>query len=195
MPEFIRDILKVFIIHGTNGNSRENWFPWLKEELVKANPDIKVIVPDFPTGNNQSLENWLKAFEPFIKYIDSNCIFVGHSLGPAFIFSLLERVNTKIRAALLVAPFVTKLGIQQFDELNSTFIEKDFDWDKIKSNCANFTVYASDNDPYVDVSKSRFVADRTDAKFKVVHGAGHFNAAAGYLKFEEILEDIKSIIE
>ena len=188
-------IQRVFIIHGTNGSSKENWFPWLKEELGKANPDIEVIVPDLPTGNNQSLENWLKAFQPFIKYVDSNCIFVGHSLGPAFIFSLLERVNTKIRAAFLVAPFVTGLGIQQFDKLNSTFIKKDFDWNKIRSNCADFTVYASDNDPYVSIDKSRFVADRTNAKFKVVHGAGHFNAAAGYLKFEELLEDIKSIIE
>ena len=132
-------IQRIFIIHGTNGNSNENWFPWLKEELVKANPDIKAIVPDFPTGNNQSLENWLEAFEPFIK--------------------------------------------------------KDFDWNKIRSNCADFTVYASDNDPYVSIDKSRFVADRTNAKFKVVHGAGYFNAAAGYLKFEELLEDIKSIIE
>jgi predicted alpha/beta hydrolase family esterase len=62
-------IQRVFIIHGTNGNSKENWFPWLKEELNKASPDIRVIVPDLPTGNNQSLENWLKAFQPFIKYV------------------------------------------------------------------------------------------------------------------------------
>jgi predicted alpha/beta hydrolase family esterase len=45
------------------------------------------------------------------------------------------------------------------------------------------------------MNKSRFVADHTGAKFKVVHNAGHFNAAAGYLKFEELLEDIKNIIE
>ncbi len=185
----ITHISKVFIIHGTNGNSKENWFPWLKSELEKLG--ISAICPDFPTGGNQNLENWLDAFQPFAEYMDSNCIFVGHSLGPAFILSLLEQSSMRIRAAFLVAPFATRLGIPQFDELNSTFVEKNFDWDKIKSNCMNFTVYASDNDPYVSMDKSRFVADKTGAKFKVVHGAGHFNSAAGYLKFEELLNDIE----
>ena len=37
-------IQKVFIIHGANGNSKENWFPWFKEELVKLRPDIEVII-------------------------------------------------------------------------------------------------------------------------------------------------------
>jgi predicted alpha/beta hydrolase family esterase len=185
--------LKVFIIHGTNGNSKENWFPWLKEELEKTN--IETIVPDFPTGDMQSLSSWLESFQPYIGRIDGDCIFVGHSLGPAFILSVLEQIDTRIRAAFLVAPFVSKLGIEQFDKSNKTFVEKEFNWEKIKTNCTDFTVYASDNDPYVSLERSRFVADHTDAKFKVVHGAGHFNAAAGYTKFKQLLEDIKSALQ
>lgn len=184
--------MKVFVIHGTNGNSKENWFPWLKTELEKIN--IEAIVPDFPTGEAQSLESWLKAFRPYIGMIGEDTVFIGHSLGPAFILSVLEQIDTRIRAAFLVAPFVTKLGIEQFDKLNKTFVENEFDWDRIRTNCADFTVYASDNDPYVSVERSKFVADRTGAKFKVVHEAGHFNAVAGYTKFEQLLEDIKSTV-
>lgn len=185
-------IQKAFIIHGTNGSSKENWFPWLKEELEKVN--IETIAPDFPTGDMQSLDGWLKTFQPYTGRIDSDCIFVGHSLGPAFILSLLERIDTRIHAAFLVAPFVTMLGIEQFDRLNKTFVQKKFDWERIRTNCADFIVYASDNDPYVSLERSRFVADHTGAKFKVVHGAGHFNAAAGYTKFEQLLEDIKGTV-
>jgi hypothetical protein len=187
--------LKVFIIHGTNGNSNENWFPWLKEKLIEASHSIEVTVPNFPTGNEQSLESWLKTFEPYMNVMGEDPIFVGHSLGPAFILSVLERINTRIRAAFLVAPFVTKLGIEQFDKLNETFVEKDFDWDRIKSNCSDFTVYASDNDPYVGMDKSKSVAENVGARFIVVHNAGHFNSAAGYDKFEVLMGDIMKVID
>ena len=187
--------MKVFIIHGTNGNSKENWFPWLKKELSKARPDIEVIVPDFPTGNAQSLENWLGVFQPYIGTIGEDTIFIGHSLGPAFILSVLEQIDKRIRAAFLVAPFVVKLGIEQFDKLNKTFIAKEFNWEEIRSHCTEFAVYASDNDPYVSMDKSKYVAENTKARFTVVHNAGHFNSAAGYTTFERLLEDIKNIIE
>ncbi|MEM3876493.1 MAG: alpha/beta hydrolase [Candidatus Micrarchaeaceae archaeon] len=184
-------IQRVFIIHGTNGSSKENWFPWLKEELSKANPDMEVIVPDLPTGNAQSIESWLRVFQPYMDMITEDTVFIGHSLGPAFILSILEQVDKRIRAAFLVAPFVTKLGIEQFDKLNKTFIEKRFDWERIRPHCSKFTIYASDNNPYVSMNKSRYVAENTKARFIVVHNAGHFNSAAGYTKFEQLLEEVK----
>ena len=53
----------VFIFHGTGGYPEENWFPWLKRELESL--DCKAIVPQFPTPQNQTLENWLKVFEQY----------------------------------------------------------------------------------------------------------------------------------
>jgi predicted alpha/beta hydrolase family esterase len=49
-----------FIIHGSYGHPKENWFPWLKNELEKLN--YKVFVPAFPTPQNQSLASWFKTF-------------------------------------------------------------------------------------------------------------------------------------
>ena len=54
-----------FIFHGTGGYPEENWFPWLKRELESL--DYKVIVPQFPTPENQTLENWFAIFEKYKK--------------------------------------------------------------------------------------------------------------------------------
>jgi predicted alpha/beta hydrolase family esterase len=53
---------------------------------LKEKEGNKVIVPTFPTPENQTLENRMKVFKPYLKEINENTIFVGHSLGPAFIF-------------------------------------------------------------------------------------------------------------
>ena len=37
----------------------------------------------------------------------------------------------------------------QFDEINKTFVETDFDREKIRENCKQFFVLHSNNDPYV----------------------------------------------
>jgi predicted alpha/beta hydrolase family esterase len=74
-------------------------------------------------------------------------------------------------------------------------VEKEFNGDKMKVNCSGFYVYASDNDLYVTLDKSRYVAEQLGAEFNVIRNARHFNAAAGYLKFERLLNDIKKLIK
>ena len=98
----------VFIIHGTGGSPQANWFPWLKQELEQLN--CTVIVPQFPTPENQSLENWLRVFKNYEHLFNENSIVVGHSLGPAFLLSILENLQRPIKAAFLVAGFLKKLN-------------------------------------------------------------------------------------
>lgn len=98
----------VFIFHGSYGSPEENWIPWLKKELERIG--VKVYVPKFPTPKNQSFTNWLKVFEKYEKYLDCNSIVVGHSLGVAFLFSILEKIKTPICSAFLVSGFVDLLG-------------------------------------------------------------------------------------
>ena len=129
--------MTIFIIHGAYGNPEENWFPWLKKELENLN--IKVFVPSFPTPENQTLENWLKVFEDYKEYVDENTIFIAHSLGVPFVLRLLETLELKnpVKACFFVAGFSSFLG-KHFDELNRSFIEKSFDWKKIRKNCKSF---------------------------------------------------------
>ena len=181
------------IIHGSYGHPKENWFPWLKEEQEKI--DCRVFVPKFPTPKNQSLENWLKVFENYEKYLNEDTILVGHSLGPAFILTILEKLDRKIKAAFFVSGFISLLNNKEFDELNKTFVERKFNWEKIKQNCTKFIIYHSDNDPYVPLEKAKELAESLDTEAVIIKGAGHFNENSGYKKFEILLKDIKKILK
>lgn len=180
----------VFIIHGTGGSPEINWFPWLKQELEKLG--CKVFVPRFPTPENQSLKSWLKVFDKCRKYLDEDSIVVGHSLGPAFLLSVLENLNHQIKAAFFVSGFIGFLNNPDFDGLNKTFVDKPFDWNKIRKNCKRFYIINSDNDTYVPLEKGRILAKNLGAELMVLKNAGHINQESGYTKFELILEMIKN---
>lgn len=178
----------VFIIHGTYGNPEENWFPWLKKELERLN--IPVFIPAFPTPEKQNIKNWTETFLPLEKKINEKSIFVGHSIGPAFVLHILERY--KIKKAIFVAGFLGSLGNTDFDKLNKSFF-KEFEWKTITQNCEKFVLFHADNDPYVPLNKGEELANKLGVKLKIISGAGHFNKVAGYTEFKEVLNVIKEL--
>lgn len=178
------------IIHGAFGHSKENWFPWLKKELEKIG--YAVFVPDFPTPENQSLQNWLKIFKQYEQKLTKDSFVIGHSLGVPFLLSVIEKLSKPIKAAFFAAGFAGQLGNPKFDKLNKSFLKKSFDWKKIKKNCQYFYVFYSDNDPYVSKEKSEELIRNLNAKAIFIKDAGHFNKKAGYTTFNQLLERIKT---
>ena len=183
--------MNFFIIHGIYGNPNENWFPWLKKELEKKG--CEVIVPKFPTPIGQSLESWLKIFKKYEDKINSDTILIGHSLGVSFILNYLEQSDKEIKAAFLIAGYHYVLE-NQFKNLNKTFVDKKFNWDRIIENCEIFFVIGSDNDEYIPESVTRQLAFNLDAELHLIHDGGHLNADSGYKKFPLLLELIDKII-
>ncbi len=177
--------MKIFIIHGSYGSPDENWLPWLKKELEALGH--QVTIPKFPTPENQSLTSWIKVIERY--NIDKDSIVIGHSLGPAFLLHIIE--NQPVKAAFFVAPFISALNKPEFDKVNETFYIKKINWNQIKRNCTKFYIFHSDNDPYVPLEKAKELANKLGVKAILVKGAGHFNVATGYDKFELLLEKIK----
>ena len=180
--------MNVFIFHGTGASPESNWFPWLKKELESNGVDV--LVPKFPTPKGQSLDKWLRVFEPFEKKVTAESIFVGHSMGRAFIWRLLEKGVGPIRAAILVSPFDALLNLPDFDPQVKSFVDHPFDWEKIRVNCQNFVVYAGGDDPYIPREQLERVVKNLKVKLNFIKGGKHLNAEAGYLEFPQILKEV-----
>lgn len=180
----------IFIIHGVEGHPEENWFPWLKAELKKRGN--KVIVPQFPTPEGQTLENWLAVLKKYEADLTSDTILVGHSLGGCFILNVLECYSVK--AAFLVAPVFGVLG-NPFDESMKTFAQRNFDWPTLLANCPHFEIFHSDNDPYIKLERAEELGKHLNTSVTLIPGAGHFNASSGYSKFELLFEKIQGEIK
>lgn len=181
----------VFIFHGTAGNPKENWFPWLKKELEKKG--YNVFIPQFPTPKGESLEAWLKVLDNYKKYINKDTIIIGHSKGGLFLLRLLERLENPIFGSFLVS---TAIGIRPyvFYELNYKFAKGyDFNWNIIKSNSQHFVVYHSNNDPYTCLENGKQIAKNLGVKLTLIQNAGHFNSKSGYLKFKKLFRDFEKI--
>ena len=93
----------VFIIHGAYGHPGENWFPWLKERLEELGHEV--VVPAFPTPEGQTLEKWLKVFSTYQQQVTAESVFIGHSIGPAFILTVLEQLESPVKAGFFVGGF------------------------------------------------------------------------------------------
>ncbi len=177
----------VFIFHGTGGYPEENWFGWLRRELERLG--CNVIVPQFPTPQDQTPEKWFEVFEKYGKYT-SDTILVGHSLGGTFALRVLEKANAPVKATFLVAAAAGVLPLKNF-ESDRPFIEKPFDWEKIRKNCGKIFVFQSKDDPLVSVGNGEEIAKNLKTELILYEGAGHFNAKAGYTEFEDLLELVK----
>ena len=181
----------VFIFHGTGGYPEENWFPWLKKELEQQG--CQVIIPQFPTPEGQSLEAWLRIVETYKENINEETIFIGHSLGGLFLLRVLERLKHSVFAAFFVS---APIGIKpiRFYESDYQFSGFSFDWSKIKNSATQFTVFHSDNDPYVSLGNGKELAKQLGVKLNFIPNAGHLNTESGYTTFEELLEELKKLL-
>ncbi len=178
--------MNFIIIHGVNADPNANWFPWLKNELERAG--YEVTLPIFPTPG-QSLESWLGVIEKYETKINEETVLIGHSLGASFIMDYLEKTNKKIKAVFLVAGFFKQLG-SPFDEINKSFVDKEFNWEKIRNSCGKFFVFGSDNDQFVPLEMTKELAQNLNAELNIISGGGHLNKEAGYDEFHVLFYTI-----
>jgi len=182
---------RLILIHGSFGNPDENWFPYLKAELATR---FEIVAPQFPTGNDQTLDNWLEVFKNEIGELRENDILVGHSIGCAFILQLLSNKDSgKIQAALLVSGFLDILGIDEFDEVNKTFVTPEVDWSHIKNRIGEVKIWHGTNDPYVPITMAQKIATSLEVELVEVANGGHINSSAGFDQFPALKEQLLNI--
>lgn len=188
----LSDIKRVVILHGSYGCPCENWFPWLATE-VRSRGHV-AFVPSMPTPDRQNLQVWREEFAVQVGDITPDMILVGHSLAPAFILDLLERASNAVLGTYLVSGFLGKLGLEDFDKVNESFVCRDFDWSKIRENAGEIHIYIGNDDPYVPQTKGEELAALLSTQLTVIPGGGHINESAGYKSFPQLLTDLEHLL-
>lgn len=193
----------IFIIHGSYGYPEGNWFPWLKNELVKLGN--RVFVPQFPippvdqqdsSYGGHKLSKWIKTLDSYKKYINGDTIFVAHSRGCVFTYHYLAKIKFSISATFLVAPWINFIWYSKGYKKIDSFHEIPFNWEKTRQGSRYFEVYQSTNDD-TPVSEGKEIAKNLNTKLIIVKNAGHFNVAHNkkFIKFPLLLKRIKSFIK
>lgn len=182
---------RVLIFHGTMGSPSGNWFPWLKEKLCQEGAEV--LIPSFPTPNNQSLNTWFDALSEAAGGIKTSDILVGHSTGALFALRVLEKAPHKIHATFIVSGFSRILNLEPYDTLNKTFLEPPFRFDKITSASEKIFTFSGDNDPYVPIEYGEELATSLGITPCIIKNGGHLNSESGFTEFPELLEAIIGI--
>ncbi|MFH1225303.1 MAG: alpha/beta fold hydrolase [Candidatus Diapherotrites archaeon] len=190
-PQRGRVMKNAIIIHGTEGHPKENWFPWLKEQLEKHGYDV--IIPQFPTPKNQNPRAWFGVFKNYEKFLNRDTILIGHSCGGAFLLRVLEKTKTKVKVAVFVAASAGVKPIKYY-EADRPFVEAPFDWEKIRNSSGHFFVFHSEDDPLICIANGEKIAKELGVELIRLKDAGHFNSKAGYDKFGLLLEKLEPIL-
>ena len=150
-------------------------------------------VPRLPTPEGQTLANWLHAFHSQMGELTAADVLVGHSLGAAFAFRLLERAGQPVRGTFLVGAFLGQVAIEKFDIVNESFFREPFDWPRIRRLGGTMVLYDGDNDPYVAPDNVLGVSRSLQTDVTWIHNGGHINVHSGHVQFPEMLPTLLGV--
>lgn len=182
---------KVFLIHGFQGSPNGGWRPWLMAELEKQ--DIYACALSMPDPENPVCAEWIEEISRHIERNKNDEIYlVGHSLGAPAILRYLEsaQANT-IKGAILVSSPSEKNQNRKID----SFLDKEFDFEKIKLHCKTFSIIHGDNDPNVPLNNAKFLSEKLSGDLIIIENGGHLNGSAGWLKLPQCLEALTKMME
>lgn len=178
-----------FIIHGSFGDSKEHWLPWLKTELSRKRSGGQIICINYPIGlNEQTYSSWAKELNKYKHLIDKNSVFIGRSIAPIFIIKYLTENNLKIHSFISISGFNGFINIPDYDFVNKSFLLDNID--HFKKYAKKRVCIYSKNDPYVPYFQLDMFARCIKGKNIVIADGGHFNTDSGYATFEELLKYI-----
>ena len=132
-------------------------------------------------------DEWVANIQKAVsKYDPKKVVLVGHSAVCSAIAKWAERYQTKIKAALLVAPA---------DPEAQTFPQGAMGFSPIPLIKLPFPsiVVTSTNDFFVTVDRAKQFAEDWGSEFVNIGEAGHINVASGFGDWDEGLEILKKL--
>ena len=164
-----------FIIHGTYGHNKENWFAWLERTLKSKGFDVYNF--NYPTPDGQNFESWSEVLNKVKYKINEESVFICHSIGCVFLAKYCLTNNIKIGKCVFVSGCNNYYFLEDFDKINKYMYT-----DKITKFiplCNERVCIYSKDDPYIKISALHDFAKSIEAREVVYEKAGHFNQKAG----------------
>ncbi|MBU0957888.1 MAG: alpha/beta hydrolase [Nanoarchaeota archaeon] len=179
---------KVILVHGWGGSPKEDWYNWLKKELIKKGYEVEA--PEMPDTLNPKIDAWVGKLEEVFKESEE-VYLVGHSIGCQTIMRFLEKNNIKLKKVILVAPWLS-LTDETWDEdyteeKAKPWIETPIDFDNVKTKAEKFVVVYSETDPYVPKDDPFVLKDKLGGELINMGDGGHLDRE----EFPEIVEEIE----
>ena len=178
----------IFIPVNGGGSPKDNWFPYLKEELEKLG--VNVVASEFPDNILAREAYWI----PFLKnnlQADENTILVGHSSGAIAAMRFAE--TNRVIGSVIVGAYHTDLGL--LNEKQSGYFNRPWDWESIVRNQNWIIQFASLNDPWIPIEEARFVHEKLHTEYHESFYQGHFGGDYQKLIFPELFEALKAKIQ
>ncbi len=152
---------RLLVVPGLHDSGPAHWQTWLQA----LHPDaLRVRQDDWAVPD---LERWAERIGETLHGTRGPVLAVAHSFGCLALAQLLGWGESRIHAALLVAPAdPARFGLQ--DRLHAAPLT------------ARSTLVASDTDPWMSAADAQRWAARWGSRFHNLGDAGHINAEAGF---------------
>jgi predicted alpha/beta hydrolase family esterase len=185
--------MKVYIVHGWDGNPQEPMFQWLKTSLESRDYDVVVLAMPHPEA--PMIEAWVEKLTKAISP-GPETILIGHSIGCQAILRYLEATGNRVKAVVLIAPWtkldkkVLKKEGKEMAAVAKPWMETPIDFTKVKTLAGKVVAIFSDNDPYVPLAEKDFFEQELDAKTLVEKKKGHFREGDGIIMLPSALNAV-----
>lgn len=177
---------RIIIVHRWGGSPDDDWYPWLKRELEAKGYEVNAL--KMPDTEQPQIDSWVSYLKDN-SIIEEDTILVGHSIGCQTILRVLESKGNKVKAVILVAPWleITGLETEEEKEIAQEWTERKINFSKVKERTNKIICIFSDNDPYVPISNMQLFKDNLNALCLIEKNQLHFNGEKYPIILKEVL--------
>ncbi|MBB6097968.1 hypothetical protein HNR42_001391 [Deinobacterium chartae] len=171
---------QVLILPGWNSSGPEHW----QSRLEAAHPDfVRVEQRDWAQPN---LEDWAGTLEAYVARATGPVVLVAHSLACVTVAHWAGADESRVRAALLVAPADVERPDVPPELVGFAPVP-------LRPLPFPSVLVASRNDPYCSLERARTFAHAWGSRLEDAGQAGHINTASGHGEWplgETLLKDL-----
>jgi hypothetical protein len=175
-------IERIVIVPRWAGGPSSDWYPWIRSELARSHPALRVDTLELPNRNAPEIEQCVAALEAELGNDLSaltSTLLVGHSVGCQALMRYLAEQPTSADPGA-TPELVCVAGWWTVDEPWPSirpWIDTPIALPRLRANTRGVTVLLSDNDPFTRDWRSNESSwvQRLDADVRVSVGGRHFN--------------------